>query len=1292
MVIRGGDGNDRLFGGAYDDTLEGNGGIDVLFGGLGNDHINGGAANDLLAGDESVPPDDYEWTTVAGVPAPNDAFQHAAVLGTISPGDSLSGLTFHTGDAADWYAIETPVALQQFAGAMSAYLARELINIRFAEAASQQQFVPASHLFLYAAQDADSGVNVRLVPVEEFAGVPDYYLIYVKNPTATVGSAPKGLGSYSLEFTNSSIGQTIDVDASHRNFSIDSQNSGFLPAIVPLGDINSDGRDDFIADAEDAIGDVGDLIGLPLGVHPADRIDPTDAHIFFGASATPSSFEFPTNSFAVRVPAPIRTKSIFGSQTRFAEPGDFNGDGIVDIAFVVTLLENNYPTRQFNKAGAYIFFGHNEPGFWSGTIDLVNQADVAIKDFAGMGTITNSGDVNGDGIDDLLVGDAPLGSGNNGAAYLFYGRTNWNKVLAVDFTADTGGFDVNAGGQDLWHITSRRSTDNGHSGPNSLYFARNVVNGQTDSDYVLAQPAVGTTTSRTFSLAGKSDPILTFNYRLTTEHIDLPPSSPRQNKDVAKVQVLVDGAPVDVPGAINFGSDAELIDADGSWRRASFDLSGIPGINNSQVQVRFFFDSIDTTANNYPGWYVDDVVVRHQFSLAALTNQDQVVVFQGLSATNAGGVPVGGIGNFNGDKRASTGNSLDDFAVVHAATGNAYVIYGRDTSLPLFPTTIDIASIPVAVDRTVFHHVSGTLSGYLARQAGNVNGDARASTSLPYDDLLLTSQNETFLIFGRDTLVNQTVQLDLTALSSQTRHVQGTAGTFLALGDLNGDGYGELGAAVLEKTSPIDTTQAPLTHQVGQVFFGTETAAQSLDLATPALVLELERPKYKPASVETILFSGVGNVDGDTNVTTSKPRSDLAIGDALFGKVHVFYGRDLQSESDPGGSGPSILGRTYTYDLAPPISNVSPPPSYLDIVNGGSTTPELDAAFRLEGVQVEGGMAAAEVIGDLNDDGWDDLLMRGATVSYVIFGPLDFDDDRDVLSRANMILDHSQLGVPASHMGDIDYDGVVDLVFVGAKLRVLYGSHTLPRQPTAANAVEKNFVDAGVIQVHLLDWDLDGADDVVLIGQGFIKIYRPHAEQGNPGTFDPFQTLFRTTVSDSTSPTAVIEALFGTDSSNQPGGIAVVRQNNWSARTIGDVNGDGFPDLVVVSPTFGVLSIQDHPEIELPNLGRAYLVTAGSLGIGTSLNSEAAVIFQDVALEDAFPLGYVNHDAYADFALTRSIEDYFNGEFPLFSRRGSVLIHYGAASLAEIDPSVPDINIRRFWNVPCRPMSSCGIR
>src|SRR3982751_6310831 len=107
---------------------------------------------------------------------------------------------------------------------------------------------------------------------------------------------------------------------------------------------------------------------------------PSFARIYFGSGAS-SNITLPVNGFSIRLPAPIGAPGYFGTQSIFANPGDYNGDGIQDIAVAVTRSKvYNTSEAPFQSEGVYIIFG-KAAGF-TGTIDVLTQADVTIKGFA----------------------------------------------------------------------------------------------------------------------------------------------------------------------------------------------------------------------------------------------------------------------------------------------------------------------------------------------------------------------------------------------------------------------------------------------------------------------------------------------------------------------------------------------------------------------------------------------------------------------------------------------------------------------------------------------------------------------------------------------------------------------------------------------------------------------------------------------------------------------------------------------------------------------------------------------
>lgn len=121
---------------------------------------------------------------------------------------TVADLNFHYGDRGDWYILPTPQAIKQFGGADAAQLVRQMLalhlqdpELQVATSPVRQRLAsygydyatgtPGRMLFLFAGQDTDAGAGVTVVPVEQFAGVPDYYLLHVINinDLAVLGSA-----------------------------------------------------------------------------------------------------------------------------------------------------------------------------------------------------------------------------------------------------------------------------------------------------------------------------------------------------------------------------------------------------------------------------------------------------------------------------------------------------------------------------------------------------------------------------------------------------------------------------------------------------------------------------------------------------------------------------------------------------------------------------------------------------------------------------------------------------------------------------------------------------------------------------------------------------------------------------------------------------------------------------------------------------------------------------------------------------------------------------------------------
>lgn len=179
------------------------------------------------------------------------------------------------------------------------------------------------------------------------------------------------------------------------------------------GDVNGDGFDDF-------------AIGAPAGGEKEPGSAGGKAHLFFGTATPTWGDETPLDQ------ADVTWEGADNDDLGFniIGPGDWNGDGFDDL--VIAAPQTAQGTGQAGRV--YIVFGR--PSGWpapgpiaddSGVIEV--SAEIPNGKFGtGLAAV---GDVNNDGLPDFAVG-APLGNGNPGKTFLFFGRTD--AIVALPAT------------------------------------------------------------------------------------------------------------------------------------------------------------------------------------------------------------------------------------------------------------------------------------------------------------------------------------------------------------------------------------------------------------------------------------------------------------------------------------------------------------------------------------------------------------------------------------------------------------------------------------------------------------------------------------------------------------------------------------------------------------------------------------------------------------------------------------------------------------------------------------------
>ena len=220
-------------------------------------------------------------------------------------------------------------------------------------------------------------------------------------------------------------------------------------SVSSAGDVNGDGFDDLIIGARSAD---------PNGIRDAGQSYVVfGSNSGFGASLNLSTLDG-SNGFAING---IATFDYSGWSVSSA--GDVNGDGFDDVIIGAFRAAPN----GISFAGqSYVVFGSNS-GFGAGLdLSTLNGSNgfaingIAAGDFSGK-SVSSAGDVNGDGIDDLIIGAIsadPNGISSAGQSYVVFGsKSGFGAGLDLSTLNGSNGFAINGiadTDQSGWSVSS----------------------------------------------------------------------------------------------------------------------------------------------------------------------------------------------------------------------------------------------------------------------------------------------------------------------------------------------------------------------------------------------------------------------------------------------------------------------------------------------------------------------------------------------------------------------------------------------------------------------------------------------------------------------------------------------------------------------------------------------------------------------------------------------------------------------------------------------------------------------
>ncbi len=934
------------------------------------------------------------------------------------------------------------------------------------------------------------------------------------------------------------------------------------------------------------------------------------------------------------------------SGSSVASAGDVNGDGYADL-----IVGADFADPHGNGSGAsYVVFG--KAGGFAANIDLstldgTNGFEIsgeAAGDDSGS-SVASAGDINGDGYADMIVGASGAGPHGvqSGASYVVFGKAGgFTANLDLSTLDGTNGFKISGAAADDYAGRSVASAGD--------------INGDGFADIIVGAPGVdphGNGSGASYVMFGKASGF--------TANLNLSALNGISGFKISGTAAYGDsGNSVASAGDVNGDGFADLIIAargeapHGTNSGASYVVFGHAGIFAPNLDL----STLDGT---------------NGFKISGVTAGDQSTI-----TVNS----VASAGDLNGDGYADLIVGASGADPHGSASGASYVVFGKAGG---FAANIDLSTLNGTTGFKLSGAAAGDYSGVSVASAGDVNGDGFA-------DLIVGATHAgphgyqsgaSYVVFGA--AGGFAANLDLSTLDGTNGfEISGVAArddsgfSVASAGDVNGDGFADLIVGANGADPHGNYSGA------SYVVFG-----RAPDTAVNRTGTAISQTLAGGAFDDTL--SGLGGNDrlyghGGNDTLDGGTGSDTAV----FSGVRSDY--MIVESTGPSGTSFTITDlRGGSPDGTDTLTNVEKF-QFTDQTFSFPADIDLSTLNGLTGVKISGVAAndysgfSVSGAGDINGDGFGDVIVgafdadangTNSGASYVLFGKASGFTSNIDLSGLNGVngfkisgaAAHDYSGISVASAGDVNGDGLGDLI-VGAQ-----------NAGSGAGASYVVFGKTSGFGANFALSSLDGTNGFKLAGaaasDGSGRSVASAGDVNGDGFFDVIVGAFYADPHGANSGAAYVVfgkasgfsasiALGSLDGTNgfRISGAVAGDNAGLSAASAGDVNGDGFADLIVGAPRSNA-----HGAFS----GTSYVVFGHAGGFpanvdlsslnganGFALSGVAATDFSGISVASA---GDVNGDGFADLIVGAQNAGGTGAAYVVFGQAGGFTANIDLSSL-----------------------------